>query len=129
MVVRTGPNKVDVADFHRWAEPLRRGVPRTLAESLAQRLGEGYVVVAGQPAGMTPELRVAVDLQKFEATLGDAVTIEALWNVRRDKGVTLAGRSVIAEAAQAGDHTAIAAAYSRALARVADDISKAITGR
>ena len=35
MVVRTGPNQVDIDDFHRWAEPLKAAIPRVLAANLA----------------------------------------------------------------------------------------------
>src|SRR5688572_14141193 len=28
MVIRKGANQVDIEDFHRWAEPLKTGIPR-----------------------------------------------------------------------------------------------------
>ena len=31
MVIRTGPNQVDITDLHRWAEPLKASIPRVLA--------------------------------------------------------------------------------------------------
>jgi uncharacterized protein len=126
IVVRTDANKVDISDVHRWAEPLRRGVPRALAENLSRQLGKGYVVVAGQPAGVSPEVRVTVDVQKFDAVLGQNVTLEALWNIRRAKGDAVSGRSSVTEPAKAGDHAAIVAAHSRALARLSEDIAAAI---
>jgi uncharacterized lipoprotein YmbA len=126
LVVRTAPNRVEIADFHRWAEPLRRGIARALADDLAAQLGPGFVVTAGESVGAAPDARVAVDVQRFEAVMGGGVTVDALWSVRPAKGEPRTGRSVIEERAQGGDHAAIAAAYSRALARVAQEISAAV---
>jgi uncharacterized lipoprotein YmbA len=124
MVVRVEPNKVDIADFHRWAEPLRRGVPRVLAENLQRHL-PNHLVVAGQPAGLSPEVRVAIDLQKFDAVLGQGVTVDALWTIRRAKDLRT-GRSSVTESAAGRDHAAIAAAYSRALDKVSQELAAAI---
>jgi uncharacterized protein len=126
MVVRTAPNRVDIADFHRWAEPLRIGIARVLAEDLALQLGKGFVVVPGQAPGVTPDVRVTLDFQKLDAVLGHAVVVDALWAVRGPKGEPRAGRSLLEEPVGAADHAAIAAAYSRALARVAKDIGGAM---
>jgi uncharacterized lipoprotein YmbA len=126
MVVRTAPNRVEIADFHRWAEPLRLGIARVMAEDLASRLGGGFVVTVGQPGGAPPDIRVSLDVRRFEAVPGEAVTVEALWTVVPAKGEARSGRSVAQErpdGAGGPDYSAIAAAYSRALARVAGEIT------
>jgi uncharacterized lipoprotein YmbA len=131
LVVRTAPNRVDIADSHRWAEPLRIGIARVLADDLALELGSGFVVVHGQPAGFQPELRVFFDVQKFEAVLGEGVTVEALWNVRPARGETRggeakSGRSVAEERAGAAGYAPLVAAYSRALARIAHEVAQSL---
>ncbi len=125
LVVRTAPNRVEISDLHQWAEPLKFGIARALAAGLAAQLGSAAVVVAGQPLGAAPEVRVFVDVQRFEAVAGRGVSVEALWSVRPAKGERRDGRSAAEEPAPA-DHAGIAAAYSRALARVARDIAGAI---
>jgi len=125
LVVRTSPNRVDISDLHQWAEPLKFGIARTLAADLAAQLGPGYAVVAGQSLGSTPEVRVFVDVQRFEAVVGRGVSVEARWSVRPAQGERRDGRSLVAEPG-AADHARIAAAYSRALARVARDIAGAM---
>jgi uncharacterized protein len=127
LVVRTAPNRVEISDLHQWAEPLRFGVARTLAADLAAELGPGYAVVAGQPLGAAPEVRVFVDVQRFEAVAGRGVSLEAMWSVRPAQGERRDGRSAAEEPAPA-DYAGIAAAYSRALARVAHDVAGAIAG-
>jgi len=127
LVVRNGPNRVDISDLHQWAEPLKFGIARALAGDLAAQLGPGYAVVAGQPLGAAPAVRVFVDVQRFEAAAGRGVSVEALWSVRPAQGERRDGRSAADEPAPA-DHAGIAAAYSRALARVARDIAGALAG-
>ncbi len=127
LVVRTSPNRVEISDLHQWAEPLKFGIARALAAGLAAQLGSAAVVVAGQPLGAAPEVRVFVDVQRFEAVAGRGVSVEALWSVRPAQGERRDGRTAADEPAPA-DHAGIAAAYSRALARVARDIAGAIAG-
>lgn len=126
LVLRSGGNQVEIADFHRWAEPLRFGIARALAEGLATQSEGRWVAVAGQPAGFTPQVRVSVDVQKFEAILGERVIVDMLWSVRPVSGDARVGRSTVEEPVSSRDHAGIAAAYSRALARVAQDIAPAL---
>lgn len=125
IVVRSASNRVEISDFHRWGEPLRDAIPRVVAENLAQKLGPRYTVVAGGMRGAAPELRILLDVQKLEAALGGGVTLDVLWGVR-SAGSARDGRSVIDDRASGSGYADVAAAYSRALARVAQDIAAAI---
>jgi len=126
LVLRTAPNRVDISDFHRWAEPLRLGIARVLADDLALRLGSGFMVVVGQPAGIQPDVRVSFDVQKFEAVRGEGVAVEALWNIRPARGEPSSGRSRVSQREPSSDYAALVAAYSRALAQVAGEVSAAV---
>ena len=126
IVARVESNRVEIFDFHRWAEPLQESIPRVIAGNLALQLGPRYSVAAGVVPGLPPEIRVSLDVQRFEAVMGGGVTIDALWSVRPAAGETRAGRSVIEERTAEGGHAGIAAAYSRALAGVAREIAAAV---
>jgi uncharacterized lipoprotein YmbA len=127
LVARVAANNVEILDFHRWAEPLQEAIPRVVAGNLARELGSRYLVAAGIVPGVAPQLRVALDVQRFEAVMGTGVTVEALWSVRPAAETARAGRSMIEEPVTEAGHAGIAAAYSRALARVARDIAGAVT--
>jgi uncharacterized lipoprotein YmbA len=73
-------------------------------------------------------VRVSLDVQKLEAVRGESVTLQTVWSVRPAKGEVRTGRSSAEERVASNDYAAIAAAYSRALARVARDIGAAIAG-
>jgi uncharacterized lipoprotein YmbA len=125
IVSRTASNSVEIYDFHRWAEPLQEAIPRVIAGNLAQQLGPGHAVSASTMPGLPPDVRIAVDVQKFEATMGTGVAVDVLWSVRPGVGEARVGRSTVEEPAAEAGHAGIAAAYSRALAAVARDIAVA----
>lgn len=127
LVVRTGPNSVDIDDFHRWAEPLKSAIPRVLAETLMRELATPKVMASRAGASMPVDYRVAVEIQRFESSFADGATLDALWTVTATRGGTpRVGRTTVQERATSPDRDGVAAAHSRALARLGQDIAAAI---
>ena len=126
MVVRTGPNQVEIRDGDRWSEPLKSAIPRALSEHLMRELGTNRVYASRQGASSPADMRVAVEIRRFESSLEGGATIDALWTVTPAKGAARSGRSVITEAAGSRDPAGIAAAHSRALARLAGELAVAL---
>ena len=126
LVVQVAPNQVTVDEFNRWAAPLDDGIARAVAGDLAVLLGTPEVGVA-PGTGFVPTHRVTIDVQRFDSIPGDSVLIEALWSVRPTAGGDVrSGRTVAREAVQGKTIDAVAAAHSRALAKVSADIAGAI---
>jgi len=127
LVVRVAANRVEILEAHRWAEPLKSEIPRLIAENLSRQLGSGRVSSYLQNAGADADYRLLVDFQRFEATPGEAVIIEAGWSLRRAGGRTpKTGRSVVRETVGAGGYDALVAAYGRALRAVSADLARAV---
>jgi uncharacterized lipoprotein YmbA len=127
MVVRIDASKVSVEEYSRWAEPLKSQISRVLAADLAASLPGA--LVTGNPSRLAdaPDYRVAVGVQSFESTLGDAASIVVLWSVRSGKsGSALNGRTDVHESTQAAGYDALVDAHSRALATVSGKIASAI---
>jgi len=125
-VVQVAPNRVEVNEFHRWAAPLHDGIARAVAGDLTLLLGTPDVAAA-PGANFSPAYRVTINVQRFDATPGDAVQFEAVWTVRQTaSGDTRSGRTVCREAAHSTAFDALAAAYSRALATMSGEIAAAI---
>ena len=127
LVVRTGANRVDILETHRWAESLKSEIPRIIAADLAVMLKPARVSAYPQNAGLDAAYRILVDIQRFEMTAGEGVALDALWSVRHSDGSAVkTGRTVVSEPAGAAGYDALVAAQSRALAVLSRDLARAL---
>lgn len=125
-VVQVAPNRVEVDEFNRWAAPLSESIARTVAGDLSTLLGTADVATAPF-ANFTPTYRVTLNVQRFESQPGDAALIDAVWTLRKvSGGATRSGRTITREAVQGPGYEALAAAHSRALAKLSSSIADAI---
>jgi len=127
IVITTGPNQVRVEEFNRWAAPLQNGIARVVAENLVAMLGTPRVTLAPQTLSADADYRAAIEVQGFESSPGEVAILDAVWTVRRTKdGKAETGRVTVREAVQEKSYDALAAAHSRALARLSRDIADAV---
>lgn len=126
-VVRIAANRVEILETHRWAEPLKSAIPRLIAEDLNSLLGSNRVSSYLQHSGADADYRVLLDIQRFESSPGEAVTVDAVWSLRRAAGGTQKnGRTTVREPVGAEGYDPLVAAYGRALFAVSSDLAKAI---
>ena len=127
IVVSMGPNRVVLDEFNRWASPLQSNIARVVAENLSGMLGTPRVTLASQTMSADAEYRVAIVVQGFESAPGEGATLDALWTVSRARdGRSQAGRTTAREPATEKGYDALAAAHSRAVARLSRDIGDAV---
>ena len=125
-VVQTAPNRVDVDEFNRWDAPLNDAIAQAVAGDLVKLLGTPDVPTAPL-ANFDPAYRVTIDVQRFESVPGQSALVEAVRTVRRTAGgETRSGRTVAREAVLGDGFDALAAAHSRALAKMSGDIAGTI---
>ena len=119
IVVSTGPNQVRLDEFNRWAAPLSNNIARVVAENLVAMLGTPRVTISPQTLSAGVDYRAVIEVQRFDSALGEAATMDAVWTVTRTRdGKALTSRTTVREATTASNFDALAAAHSRALARV-----------
>jgi uncharacterized protein len=127
IVVSVGQNELKIDDFNRWAAPLQDNLARTVAENLVVMLGTPRVILFPQQLATDPEYRVAIEIRTFESAPATAIRMDAVWTLRRAKdGKTETGRTSVRETVPDGSYDAIAAAHSRAVARLSQDIADAV---
>lgn len=127
IVVRVAPNRVEISDVHRWAEPLRSAIPRVLAQALAGELDTTRVAPYGQVTNRDADFQVVLDVQRFESALSEGATIEVLWSVRRaSSGKARTGRSLVREPVFSAGYDGLVAAHGRALQRFGVEIATAV---
>ena len=129
IVVSTGANSVSLDEFNRWASPLQSNISRVVAENLVTLLGTPRVSQFQQSLNLDADYRVAIEVQSFDSAPGDAATLNAVWVVRRAKdGKSQTGRTTVREPTGTPGYDALAAAHSRALARMSQEIADVIRG-
>jgi hypothetical protein len=124
LVLRAGANQVTVSEFERWAGPLKNEIALAIAENLKSRLSGASVFT--YPQGLGADVSVSVDVQRFDSVLGEAATVEVVWQVRPAKGAARDGRSLAREDVAGPGYEALVAAHGRALAAVGGEIAAAV---
>jgi len=127
IVVSTGPNQVTFDEFNRWASPLQDNIARVVAENLVAILGTPRVTLFPLTLDANPDYRVQIGVRNFDSAPGKSASMDAVWTVRRTKdGKFETGRTSVRETLQESGYDALAAAHSRGLARLSQDIADAI---
>jgi len=129
LVVRRNSVQLVALEQERWAEPLREAIPRVLSDAIAGKLP----TVSATSFASTPhtqwDMRVFVDITRFEVIPGEWVIIEAHWwlQLASDDRVP-DGSSVIRMPVRGGpqDCDAIVAAEAAGLDQVGAVLSQAI---
>jgi uncharacterized lipoprotein YmbA len=125
MVRRIGDNQVEFAEFSLWAEPLQENITRVLMENLSVLLSTDQVCRFPGNSDLSPDVRVSVDVVRFDAGPESGAVVEARWVAVRGGDVEGAERqsSRVEGKVVADDPAEVVAAYSRALEQISRDIA------
>jgi uncharacterized lipoprotein YmbA len=128
IVVQVAPNRVEVEEFDRWDAPLPDSIARAVAGNLSMLLGTPNVATAPL-ADFDPAYIVTINVQRFESVKGQEALVDAVWVVQsKAGGPPRAGRTIAREPLSGEGFDALAAAHSRALTKMSEDIAAAIRG-
>ena len=127
IVVSTSANQVTLDDFNRWASPLQDNLARVVAENLVALLGSPRVTLFPQTLNADADYRVQIEIRNFESVPGKSASLDAVWTVRRTRdGKTETGRTSVREKVDDNGYEALAAAHSRGVARLSQDIADVV---
>lgn len=95
MVVRQG-DSVDIRreDYHRWGEELGEGMSRVLSVVMTNNLADIQGVAMPLRTGAPVDLRVQIEVRRFEGSPGGEACLDALWSVQRDGSALREGHFV-----------------------------------
>jgi len=129
LVFRSDGNHVALSDQYRWAEPLRREIPRLIANDLGELLDSSRVAaVSAEDTGFTVDFKLVLDFQQLDAIVGKGVDVDVLWRIEPLGGKAFVGRSSFRQplAESAADTSALVATQRQALRHVAAEIAMGI---
>jgi uncharacterized lipoprotein YmbA len=129
IVTRASGNRMMLAAFNAWVEPMDGMFTRVLVENLSTLLATDNVVTLPQRRPTPLDYQVEVDVTRFDADASGRAVLDARWKVFGKDGEQLIeeGRSTIVEPATRPDsYEDIVAAMSRALAEMSSTIAGTI---
>lgn len=129
LVLHSDGNHVVLSDQYRWAAPLRREIPRLIANDLGELLDSNRVAaIFSEEAGFPVDFKLRLDFQKLDAVVGQGVDVDVLWRLEHRGGGTVVGRSSFRQplTGAAGDRLALVTTHRQALQRVVAEIAKEI---
>ncbi len=128
IVTRAGSNRIVLADFESWSEPLDGLFARTLTENLSLLLGTDDVVPLPLRRTVRLDYDVEVNVTRFDVDTAGQAILDARWLVYRDQSGELVrgARSTVVEPFAADDEAAAVQALSRALGAMSREIATAI---
>lgn len=130
VVIRTGPNTVELDEFNRWAGSLSADFLDALGTNLGALLSTERVSVYPAEARYPLDYRVTLDVDRFDGAPGASLVLSVRWTVSRgDDGNVLAVRHARIEKPVAGDSVAdLVRAHDAAVADLSRQVADNIRG-
>jgi uncharacterized lipoprotein YmbA len=130
IAVRTSGDELQLSGAHHWAEPLKDGVARVVAENLSAMIPTEAVAIFPWRTPWSVQYRITMEVLRFDGPLAGPVVLSARWRLLDAGGKELALRAVaLEEPVTEATYAAMVAAQSRLLARVSRDMAAAIRER
>jgi hypothetical protein len=129
IVTRASGNRVMLADFDSWIEPINSMFTRVLVQNLSVLLASDNVMSLPQRRATPLDYQVEVDVTRFDADATGRAVLDSRWRVYGEGGERLIeeGRSTIVESAvEPSDYEAVVASMSKALAQMSRAIASVI---
>ncbi|MBQ4567291.1 MAG: membrane integrity-associated transporter subunit PqiC [Desulfovibrio sp.] len=88
-----GQNRLIIAEFHAWAEPLGQGIARVLQAGLSPSLLTSGIDVLPVDADGGGDYVLLVEIQRLDGKLAGTAVLEARWTLQDRSGMIL-GRGI-----------------------------------
>jgi uncharacterized lipoprotein YmbA len=131
IVTRPSPNRLELAEFHRWGSSLGQDFSRVLAENLSIFLPAQHILAYPWDERIPINYQIALAVHRFEGKLGEYILLDIQWMVfdQMTRKVLFAKRSKIRQPMASADYEALVFAKSQALAALGRQIADEIISR
>lgn len=126
IVTRLDANRLQLADAHRWAEPLAENIAGVLRENLSVLLHTERFRLYPWSRAAEIDFQLVIDFVRFEGDGYQTAHLMAIWSIRDREGkIALPQRrSSYQVKTSAPDHEGLVRAQSRALAQFSSEIAQ-----
>ncbi|MEM5787918.1 MAG: PqiC family protein [Syntrophobacteraceae bacterium] len=126
IVTTSGTSKLELAEFHRWAEPLEQNFSRVLAENLSAQLPESRIVLFPWERSTTVNFQVKVSVVNFSGESGRRAVLDVRWSLIKAGKVSSEKHSVFEQPLKSGEIEELVMAQSRTVADLSRAVAEAI---
>jgi len=128
IVTRVDGNRLELAEFDHWGEPLRANLTRVLADDLAVLLGTERVWTYPWRRAASVDYQIRVEVERFAAGPDLRVQLRGRWTLSDGAGRALETRMSRLEVPVGSltDYAAVVEAMSRSVEGLAREIAAAI---
>jgi hypothetical protein len=130
IVTKGQANRMNLAEFDQWIEPVRDNFAAALMDALGARVCAKPLMSFPWPGSQTPDRQITVTVRQFDGNLGGEAVLRADWSVIDKDGKVLAWKSTtLREACPGVDYQALVSAQSKLVVRLAEDMAGALGGK
>jgi uncharacterized lipoprotein YmbA len=127
-VTRAAPNRLELSQVARWAEPLDKTFERILAENMAELVRTQRIEQYPWPQRSHVDYQVEITVQRFETTADGQSQLIARWIIKDgETGNDLYASETNASTTAAAGDTGASEALSSDLGRLSSDIASRLT--
>ncbi len=129
IVTQASQYRLDLKELDQWAEPLKEGFTRVLAQSLSRLLGTDQIVQFPWRRPFTVKLQVRVEILRFDTDAAGESVLAARWNILDGDGRKLlySHTSTYRDKASGNGVEPIVAAMSRNLVELSREIAVSVS--
>jgi uncharacterized lipoprotein YmbA len=127
IVTQISPNKLRLAEFDQWAEPLKENFSRVLMENLSILLCADPITLYPSRGPIDTDYRVEVEVIRIGGRLGEQADLVARWIILEEKDGTVlfTWKSKISSPVEGDDYEALVAAQSQTIEALSRHIADA----
>lgn len=128
IILRTGPNRFETTEYHRWAEPLQTNFTRILAQNLGNALPDATVSIYPWRHGQAVELQILINVLSFDSDTNHQARLSVRWELTdaRKKSIAPPQQHVYLNTATSDDHEARVQAMSECVAELGRELAREI---
>ena len=129
IVTRAEAHKLQLSEANVWAEPLKESITRVIGVNLSNMLQTTRIFrFPTRDRAIPLEYRIALDIPRFDGTLGGDVQLVARWTLYKGRGedALLTRVSIITEASGGEGYEKLITAQNRALQALSREIADAV---
>ena len=125
IVTRNSDYQLNVAEFHRWVEPLKESITRSLVINISNNIQTNRVYWMPREDRQYPlDIRIAIDIGRFDGQLNGEVLLESRWSIfDKNNQPVLTRVSLLKEAVNGQDYESMVIAMNKVLRQLGKEIS------